>query len=79
MSTFAVDSGEWQTILGLKGIALLRQGKHSYAIQLAKEIQASNPTEDDAIQLCAKIYRFVGIQTLWSTTVVEMYIYLLIC
>ena len=41
----------------MKGIALTRQGKHGYALSIAKEISDSKPTEDDAIQLCANIYR----------------------
>jgi len=51
------DPSEWQTVMALKGIAILRQGNFEYAIQLADEIKLSKPTEDNAVQLCANIYR----------------------
>ena len=51
------DPSEWQTVMALKGIAILRQGNFDYAIQLADEIKSSKPTEDNAVQLCANIYR----------------------
>lgn len=53
------DPSEWQTVMALKGIAILRQGNFEYAIQLADEIKLSKPTEDNAVQLCANIYRLV--------------------
>ena len=55
----SADPSEWQTVMALKGIAILRQGNFEYAVQLADEIKLSKPTEDNAVQLCANIYRLV--------------------
>ena len=50
-------TSQWQTILSLKGITLVRLGKEAYAIELANEVAASQPNDEQAVQLCANVYR----------------------
>jgi len=50
-------TAQWQTVLSLKGITLVRLGKPKYAIELANEVAATQPSDEQAVQLCANVYR----------------------
>lgn len=50
-------TAQWQTVLSLKGITLVRLGKEAYAIELANEVAATQPSDEQAVQLCANVYR----------------------